>query len=110
MEKAKKNSKYFLSLEKSNQGKKGISSLKVNDKVVTKTEDTLKEDVNFYESLYKSTHDSSLDTDSYLEDSPKETILKNREEYICKGPLMLSSAQRYKTKQISWPRWNICKI
>lgn len=56
IEEGEKNTRYFLGLEKANGSKNTISALKTEDgKLLTKQQDVLKEQVNFYAKLYKKT-------------------------------------------------------
>ena len=54
MNKAKKNTKYFLNLEKSRQNKKVIYALKENGKTLTDIQDILQTETSFYKQLYSS--------------------------------------------------------
>ena len=61
----KKNTRYFLNLEKRKAEKKRIVELYLEDGTVTENQDTiLKEEENFFQSLYESSNNNTETTDS----------------------------------------------
>jgi exonuclease III len=63
-----RNTKYFLNLEKHKQGKNGVSELCTeNGNIVTDTESILKEQYNFYSSLYSCISVEKEDIDSFAQ-------------------------------------------
>ena len=88
LEEGEKNTKYFLSLEKSKQNRKTITTLIVNGHRVTTIEDILDAEVKFYEDLYSTRREQS-DYDEYLNNIHLEHKLTDEEANICEGPITL---------------------
>jgi len=87
LEEGEKNTKYFLSLERSRQGRKSITTLNVNGKRITSIEDILKCEVEFYKNLYE--YKSTLNPDQYLDKVNLEAKLTEQEANLCEGPITL---------------------
>ena len=89
LEEGEKNTKYFLSLEKSRQNRKTITSLIVNGKRLTKVDELLEAETEFYESLYTS-RSKHNNIQQYLEDTLLENTLSQEEADVCEGPITLT--------------------
>ena len=82
----KKNSAYFLNLEKRHCKQGAISQLKINDtEFVTTDRDILSECTTFYKNLYTSKKSDSLQSTLFSELS--SASLTNEEQTLCEGPL-----------------------
>jgi hypothetical protein len=87
LEESEKCTNYFLSLEKSKQNRKTITSLKLNGRQAKTIKEILDTEVSYYEALYKS--NSPPNPDSYLNDINLENRLSEEEANICEGHLTL---------------------
>ena len=88
LEEGEKNTKYFLSLEKSKQNRKTITTLKVNGHRVTTIDEILDAEVKFYEDLY-STRREHNDNEEYLKNIHLDHKLSEEEANVCEGPITL---------------------
>ena len=81
-EKGEKSTRFFFGLEKFNFSKKHIRKLELQDgKVVTNSKEILKEGVNFYENLYKSTNVQNNYLNSFL--SENVSTLNEDQKQFC---------------------------
>ena len=85
-------SKIFFGLEKTNQSRKVIHSLKIGDEHITNNIDILKQEVKFYQNLYMSEETNQDNIDSYLRETTFDKILSEQEASLCDGLLTLHEA------------------
>ena len=89
LEEGEKNTKYFLSLEKSRQNRKTITSLIINGQRVTTSDEILDSEVKFYEKLY-STRDTHNNIEQYLNNIKIDHLLSEEEANTCEGQISLN--------------------
>ena len=87
LEEGEKNTKYFLSLERSRQNRKSITTLTVNGQRISDIKDILNCEVEFYENLYKSKNTRT--PEQYLNNVNLESKLTEQEANLCEGPITL---------------------
>jgi hypothetical protein len=92
IEKGETNSKYFLSLEKSRQCKKVITSLKVDGKRVHQTQDILNAEVKFYQELYTSNFINDEQYKQYINRVNFKSTLDPDLADICEGKITYEEA------------------
>ena len=93
-EHGKKNSKYFYNLEKTNQRKKHITSLKINDYVkLTDPKEILEEEERFFKQLYTSKN-TNPNGSEFIEFFNTENALSEETSKTCEGIMSIDECKR----------------
>ena len=93
-EHGEKNSKYFYNLEKTNQRKKHITSLKINDYAkLTDPKEILEEEERFFKQLYTSKN-TNPNGSEFIEFFNTENVLLEETAKTCKGIMSIDECKR----------------
>ena len=93
-EHGEKNSKYFYNLEKTNQTKKHITSLKISDHTkLTDPKEILEEEERFFKQIYTSKSTNSKDSE-FIEFFNTENALSEETAKTCEGVMSVEECKR----------------
>ena len=100
-----KNSKYFYNLEKANQRKKHVTSLKINDDTkLTDPKEILEEEERFFKQIYTS-RNTNPNGSEFIEFFNAENALSEETAKTCEG---VSRCQSMNVNERLW-RWKAIK-